>query len=185
MPNLICCVFQQKEGKMLHTGLHIGDGRVIHCSGEVKEGSVYDAGWTDYAIPAGLYTEDEINESEVLPMLLKKGSSGEEVRDLQELLNKAGYDCGTADGVFGTKTETAVKRFQAEHGLGADGIVGEKTWAMLVGEDQVIDTPDTATEQALPQQSPDGANNVISRVNEHIDTILDEIDKIRTILKEG
>jgi peptidoglycan hydrolase-like protein with peptidoglycan-binding domain len=37
----------------------------------------------------------------------------------------------TADGVFGPKTEAAVKAFQKKHGLAADGIVGPKTWSKL------------------------------------------------------
>jgi len=34
MPNVVCCVFQYNKstGKMAHTGLHIGDGDIIHCS---------------------------------------------------------------------------------------------------------------------------------------------------------
>lgn len=39
---------------------------------------------------------------------LSKGNKGQEVRVLQTLLNAVGYDCGTVDGIFGTKTEKAV-----------------------------------------------------------------------------
>jgi len=42
---------------MSHTGLHIGDGLIIHCSGEVKYGSTDDTTWTHWAIPIGLYPE--------------------------------------------------------------------------------------------------------------------------------
>lgn len=56
---------------------------------------------------------------------LKKGSKGEEVKVLQKALNI------TVDGDFGTKTETAVKKFQKSKGLVADGIVGKKTWEAL------------------------------------------------------
>lgn len=56
---------------------------------------------------------------------LKKGANGAEVRDLQRRLN-----C-VADGIFGSVTEEAVKAFQREHGLTADGIVGERTWTAL------------------------------------------------------
>ena len=41
------------------------------------------------------------------------------------------------DGIFGKLTEEAVKEFQRSHGLVADGIVGEKTWAKIVGSDVV------------------------------------------------
>ena len=50
---------------------------------------------------------------------------------LQELLNALGYDCGSVDGIFGSKTKAAVLAFQKANGLGADGIVGPLTWAKL------------------------------------------------------
>ena len=58
---------------------------------------------------------------------------GSDVIICQKILQKQGYDIGSygVDGKFGKKTEEAVKRFQAEHGLVVDGIVGVKTWAML------------------------------------------------------
>lgn len=57
---------------------------------------------------------------------IKLGSKGEDVKTLQKALNL------TADGIFGPKTEAAVKSFQTKNGLGADGIVGPKTWAKLL-----------------------------------------------------
>jgi hypothetical protein len=65
--------------------------------------------------------------------LLKKGMKGEEVKVLQTLLNKNGYQL-IVDGDFGFMTETAVKSYQKEKGIVVDGIVGTKTWAMLYGE---------------------------------------------------
>lgn len=64
---------------------------------------------------------------------LKRGASGEEVKALQTMLIDMDYNCGRwgADGEFGRDTEKAVKRFQEEHGLKVDGIVGAKTWAAL------------------------------------------------------
>lgn len=62
---------------------------------------------------------------------LRNGMSGDDVKALQEKLNKLGYDCGKADGIFGAKTEAAVMAFQADHSLTVDGIVGPKTWAAL------------------------------------------------------
>ena len=55
-------------------------------------------------------------------MLLKLGSQGKEVKELQEFLGIK------ADGDFGPKTEVAVKKWQSANGLKADGIVGPKTW---------------------------------------------------------
>lgn len=55
-------------------------------------------------------------------MLLKIGSRGKEVKELQEFLDIE------ADGIFGKGTETAVKKWQSDNGLVADGIVGPATW---------------------------------------------------------
>ena len=55
-------------------------------------------------------------------MLLKVGSKGKEVKELQEFLNIG------ADGIFGKGTEASVKKWQSENGLTADGIVGPATW---------------------------------------------------------
>ena len=63
---------------------------------------------------------------------LRKGNTGTQVRVLQWLLNASRYDCGTADGIFGSKTLAAVRAFQSDHDLKADGIVGEKTWKALL-----------------------------------------------------
>lgn len=58
---------------------------------------------------------------------LKQGSSGAAVKTLQNKLISLGYLTGTADGVFGAKTKTAVIAFQSAKGLTADGVVGTKT----------------------------------------------------------
>lgn len=63
--------------------------------------------------------------------LIKLGSKGSQVAELQKLLNEKGFDAGTADGIFGRGTERAVKEFQASVGLVADGIVGNMTWEAL------------------------------------------------------
>ena len=62
--------------------------------------------------------------------LLKKGSKGDSVKLLQELLNKHGFNL-TVDGDFGNKTEEAVKQFQKHLNLTVDGIVGSKTFEAL------------------------------------------------------
>lgn len=59
-------------------------------------------------------------------MLLKVGSIGNKVKDLQELLSL------TTDGVFGINTLKAVKVFQSKNGLISDGVVGSKTWNVLL-----------------------------------------------------
>lgn len=62
---------------------------------------------------------------------LRRGDSGELVRQWQFLLTARGYalTLGPADGIFGRRTERATKQFQKDRGLEPDGIVGPKTWA--------------------------------------------------------
>jgi len=59
--------------------------------------------------------------------VLKKGDTGELVKQLQEALNMIDYPVGTADGVFGSKTEAAIKLLQTNAGLTPDGVYGPKT----------------------------------------------------------
>lgn len=62
------------------------------------------------------------------------GASSYYVRLLQATLNAIGYNCGTADGVYGTNTRNAIIRFQNAHGLTADGIAGKETWLDVAAE---------------------------------------------------
>jgi caspase domain-containing protein/putative peptidoglycan binding protein len=62
---------------------------------------------------------------------LRLGSRGEDVRRVQELLQIAGHDPGPIDGIFGSRTDQAVRGFQAANQLVQDGIVGPRTWEAL------------------------------------------------------
>lgn len=56
---------------------------------------------------------------------------GVEVGDVQRALARAGFNPGPVDGRLGKKTRAAIKAFQRRNNLKADGIVGERTWALL------------------------------------------------------
>jgi len=74
----------------------------------------------------------EVLEDEWAPRpTLRRGDRSDDVAYLQGLLNDAGHSAGSADGVFGVRTESAVREFQAGNGLTADGIVGKRTWTEL------------------------------------------------------
>ena len=72
--------------------------------------------------------------------LLRRGSSGTAVRQLQEALAEAGHDPGPVDGEFGPATEAAVRAFQQEKGIAVDGVVGDITW-LNIDEDAVFSHP--------------------------------------------
>ena len=124
--NIVCCVFRKKDKKMEHTGMCVGGGVTVDCSVNVRSGGM--SGWTHYAVPKGLYREEDLP---VVKPTLRKSDSGDAVVELQTRLNELNYDCGTVDGKFGNKTLVAVKEFQRDHGLDTDGVVGRKTWAAL------------------------------------------------------
>ena len=69
--------------------------------------------------------------------IVRQGSQGQSVKTLQQLLTAAGYPLN-ADGIFGPRTEAAVKKFQKDKGLVVDGIVGPKTWSSLIAANPIL-----------------------------------------------
>ena len=63
--------------------------------------------------------------------VLRQGSTGAEVKEVQRRLKMWGYYAGSVDGIFGTATKKAVVAFQKKNGLSADGVVGRATYAAL------------------------------------------------------
>ena len=90
------------------------------------------------------------------PPVLRSGSQGEEVWQLQTRLQELGYYTSAVDGQFGPGTRSAVVDFQRQHGLDADGIVGEGTKAVLYsGSAQPKPTaPPTNPPTAVPEVVP-------------------------------
>lgn len=66
-----------------------------------------------------------------LPALSRRGSRGEEVKQIQTVLKDRQLYTGNIDGIYGAQTEQAVIKFQKQMGLAADGIAGPKTLAAL------------------------------------------------------
>jgi len=64
--------------------------------------------------------------------IVRQGSRGRFVEELQELLMSARYFPGKADGIFGNRTRDALMSFQADNELKIDGIAGSQTWAALM-----------------------------------------------------
>lgn len=101
---------------------------------------------------------DEVTDTVSYPTI-KLGSKGADVKKAQQLLIAKGYSCGAAgaDGDFGAGTYSAVKKFQADNGLEADGIVGANTWAALLKTEQ------TKPEQTEPEKptTPTGSACIV------------------------
>lgn len=98
----------------------------------VVEGKNIDVPTNDH-IPDATKKVDEPRSYALRLPYLSRGSFGELVAAVQTLLILEGYPCGPdgADGDFGQNTETAVRKFQEQLGLTADGIVGPETGAAL------------------------------------------------------
>lgn len=99
---------------------------VRRCSYSIHSPSIIGYGRPKYYLLTGKITAADMP-------LVKKGSKGDAVKKLQEMLIANGYSCGKygADSEFGSATEAAVKAYQRDHGLTVDGEVGEKTWGSL------------------------------------------------------
>ena len=85
---------------------------------------------------------------------LKNGSSGSDVKKLQQALVDAGYSVGSAgvDGIYGSATAAAVKAYQKANGLSVDGIAGNQTLGSLYGSS-------TATTPTTTEPTKSAASN--------------------------
>jgi len=119
-----------------HVGVYVGNGDVIEARGfdyGVCKTKLKDRPWKNWGmhlmIDYGKVDAPAQTTSTSMPTgaprpTLKKGSKGDEVRELQTLLY--------ADGSFGAETEGKVKEFQKLNNLAQDGVVGPRTWAALL-----------------------------------------------------
>ncbi|MBI3509059.1 MAG: peptidoglycan-binding protein [Bacteroidetes bacterium] len=96
-------------------------------------------------------------------MLLKNGSTGEEVKTIQKILGL------NPDGIFGGATKRAVQDWQKKNGLGADGIVGDKTWNALTKISSAATSPAIPAPAPTTISSPMNFENVVSLVIDHLE----------------
>jgi hypothetical protein len=122
-----------------HIAFSLGDGQILetpstfgHCSGISqfqRAGTPSGAG----LIPGVIYdgAPPTIQRAPSSDGMLRLGSKGPEVAELQRRLNTVAGESLGVDGDFGSSTEAAVRRFQGAHGLEVDGVVGPATWGAL------------------------------------------------------
>jgi hypothetical protein len=113
--------------------------------------------------------------------MLRVGSQGQLVVELQNCMNTAGYSTGYADGKFGPNTKTGVMAFQASQGLAVDGIVGPATWpkfqaACPTGTTVVVDEDEDETPSESMFDTNDGEEADFSNtdVNDADDDTIEE-----------
>jgi peptidoglycan hydrolase-like protein with peptidoglycan-binding domain len=86
--------------------------------------------------------------------ILRVGSQGADVTELQSTLKLLGYFAGSVNGVFEENTDRAVKRFQQAAGIEADGVVGTATWNRLfpTSEPVAANSAPRPTTESRPSQ---------------------------------
>jgi cell wall-associated NlpC family hydrolase len=112
-----------------HVAISLGDGRTIEARGRAYGVNVFSSigrPWTHGGFIPGLQRDGE-HAIATPDRLLRKGTRGEDVRWVQRRLQVHDFDPGPADGVFGPRTDAAVRAFQRAKGLAPDGIVGPHT----------------------------------------------------------
>ena len=140
-----------------HTATYIGNGQLVHArssegnsvhgdqsGNEIRVQAYYNSPW-DHVLR---YTKEAPATEPDVPIIrrkiLKKGMSGEDVRELQEKLSKLGYKV-TVDGKYGIKTFVAVCAFQEDHGIEVDGEAGPVTMSLFDSTDQVAKDTNVST----------------------------------------
>lgn len=93
--------------------------------------------------------------------VLKPGSAGDDVQELQAALKLLGFHSGSVDGIYGDGTAIAVTRFQKAAGLNPDGIVGAVTWSRLFPP--APPTSPTPTSAAAPNSTAKPASTNSSK----------------------
>lgn len=149
LPGTAVFTYNPDNKKRGHVGLYIGGGWVIEAQGtlagvvrskitlskwvEWGELKGVDYGYAAQSEPAAADSNVGYPVNSIWHPTIRQGSKGDIVKECQRMLNKLGYNLGICgiDGDFGTSTLKAVKAFQQDHQLIADGVVGPMTWDAL------------------------------------------------------
>jgi peptidoglycan hydrolase-like protein with peptidoglycan-binding domain len=155
-----------------HTCICIGGGKVANCrtdeghpqsgdqsGNEIRIQSYWNFPWDCVLRYKGSHIGSNVSGPDTLPgaaaqprTVLRRGMMGTDVKDLQEQLTRLGYDCGKADGIYGSDTFRAVACFQEDHGLEVDGIAGRMT------KDAIEEAIAAPKDQEPPAAAPDPAD---------------------------
>ena len=130
-----CLVFKGKsEKRITHIGLYLGNGNVIEMKSskdDCVKRTLKAGKWDYFGIPDWIdYGGAAEPKKEPLPVL-RIGSKGAYVTSWQNYLTMCGFYKAEVDGIFGQKTEQAVREWQKANGLVSDGVIGPKSWAKL------------------------------------------------------
>lgn len=122
-----------------HMGVYVGNGEVVEARSRrygVVKTKLTDRAWKNWGYCPYISYEQPAGKSITMELpVLKKGAKGDTVKAMQLLLLGYGYTMGDygADGSFGGATDRALRAYQGENALDADGSCGRKTWSKLLG----------------------------------------------------
>ena len=158
----LCKEFELKPDDVTECGKAVMDHSELHRAGYASNHAditnwlkVYGLTMNDFRNEVNKVLEEgiEVNIVDSTPTtrtIIKKGDSGDDVKKLQDDLNWLGYPV-EVDGIYGVLSVTAVKKFQNDHGLAIDGIVGPKTLkALEEAKEAIIKEAKKTTEEPLP-----------------------------------
>jgi cell wall-associated NlpC family hydrolase len=162
----------QKDNGLVIDGI-VGEETYVHLTGvtvKVKSNP------SDENINSPIYSaQEELDDNSTSPVIvptivkiekndlssvdfLQNGDTGQAVKDLQKLLKNKGYFVNRIDGVFGPRTEAAVRTYQNQNNLVADGIAGKKTIIHLKTSPSTkapsrSDNPPTQNNTSVPEDN--------------------------------
>jgi cell wall-associated NlpC family hydrolase len=109
-----------------HVAISLGNGKTMEARGSAYGVNMFEAtgrSWTHAGLIPGLTAASMPAEHQHLQL----GDAGEEVRRIQRRLQRHGFDPGPADGVFGPRTDAAVRAFQTAKGFEPNGVIEQET----------------------------------------------------------
>lgn len=107
--------------------------------------------------------ESSGKKTTVSKKILRVGSRGQAVTNLQKKLDAGGYYTYNIDGIYGSITATAVRKFQRAHKLKADGITGSKTFSALNGsKGEKASKPPKKSSASKGSSSSNGSSGMLS-----------------------
>ncbi len=119
--------------------------------------AVPDAVGLGAPVAAAQKTADTAARASDTRPVVGRGSVGADILDMQSKLDALGFDLGKADGIYGTKTETAVRAFQESQGITVDGIIGPETRQKLDALQNPNEAIDGGSLDPLVRFNPNGA----------------------------
>lgn len=156
LPGTAVFVCQKNTDNYKHIGLYVGGSKVIEAQGTdagVCVSNISATKWTHWGELKNV--SYETNDNSGFPTntgwhpTVRKGSKGQDVKDMQTMLYNLGYNLGSygIDGDFGSATQAALKEFQRDHKLNQDGVCGPLTWDALEKASEAVKQPSSDKEK--------------------------------------